>query len=64
MDFQIDSRQGKAYKESMICVFHVAKKKTESGDHLYFVNDIIEQEVPTVLKTSVVRKELEEKTKE
>lgn len=61
MDFQLDSRNGKTYKQDMVCVFHVAKKKTESGDFLYFVNDIVEQEVPTVLKTSVVRKELEEK---
>jgi DNA polymerase-3 subunit alpha len=61
MDFQLDQRGGTVYKEDQICVFHLAKKKTESGDFLFFVNDIVEQEVPTVLKTSVVRKELEEK---
>lgn len=61
MDFQVDQRGGTVYREDVIAVFHIAKKKTESGDFLYFVNDIVEQEVPTVLKTSVVRKELEEK---
>lgn len=61
MDFQLDSRAEKKFIEGSIAVFHIAKKKTESGDFLYFVNDIVEQEVPTVLKTSVVRKELEEK---
>jgi hypothetical protein len=61
MDFQLDNRGGKKFSEDMICVFHVSKKKTETGDFLYFVSDIVEQEVPTVLKTSVVRKELEDK---
>jgi DNA polymerase-3 subunit alpha len=61
MDFQLDSRGGKMFKESMVCVFHLTKKKLDSGDILYFVSDIIEQEVPTVLKVSTIRKELEEK---
>jgi len=60
MDFQVDSREGKVFKEGMVCVFHVSKKKTESGDFLYFVNNIVEQEVPTVLKVSTIRKELED----
>jgi DNA polymerase-3 subunit alpha len=61
MDFQLDQRGGKTYKEGSIAVFHLTKKKLDSGDILYFVNDIIEQEVPTVLKVSTIRKELEEK---
>jgi DNA polymerase III alpha subunit len=61
MDFQLDNRGGKKFSEDMIAVFHITKKKTETGDFLYFVSDIVEQEVPTVLKTSVVRKELEDK---
>ena len=61
MDFQLDQRGGKSYKKGVIAVFHISKKKVEDGNFLYFVNDIVEQEVPTVLKTSVVRKELEEK---
>jgi DNA polymerase III alpha subunit len=61
MDFQLDQRDGKTYKEGVIAVFHLTKKKLDSGDILYFVSDIIEQEVPTVLKVSTIRKELEEK---
>lgn len=61
MDFNLDQRDGKVYKEGMIAVFHINKKKLDSGDILYFVSDIIEQEVPTVLKVSTIRKELEEK---
>jgi DNA polymerase III alpha subunit len=63
MDFQLDQRDEKIYKEDMVCVFHLTKKQVEDGGFIYFVNDIIEQEVPTVLKASVVRKELEEKEK-
>ncbi len=60
MDFQLDQRDGKSYKEGSIAVFHITKKKTET-DAIYFVNNIVGQEVPTVLKVSTIRKELEEK---
>jgi DNA polymerase-3 subunit alpha len=62
MDFQSDQRGEKTIKEGAICVFHLTKKQTET-DCIYFVSDIVEQEVPTVLKVSAIRKEIEEKEK-
>jgi hypothetical protein len=38
---------------------HLSKKVTSETDEIYFVKEIVQQEVPTVLKASVVRKELE-----
>ena len=46
-------------KEDSIVVMHLSKKVTSETDEIYFVKEIVEQEVPTVLKASVVRKELE-----
>jgi DNA polymerase III alpha subunit len=67
MNFNLDGADGKEYglkmKDDSIACWHIEKKTREDGE-IYFVSDIVEQEVPTVLKTSVVRKELEEKNKE
>jgi len=46
-------------KEDSIAVMHLSKKVTSETDEIYFVKEIVEQEVPTVLKASVVRKELD-----
>lgn len=46
-------------KEGSIVVMHLNKKVKNETDEIYFVADIVEQEVPTVLKVSTIRKELE-----
>lgn len=45
-------------KEGSIVVMHL-NKKVKGEDSIYFVSDVVEQEVPTVLKVSTIRKELE-----
>lgn len=63
MLFQLDKLEGmgKLVKDD-VCVFHLSKKVKES-DSIFFVGDIVQQEVPTILKVSTIRKELEEKVK-
>jgi DNA-directed DNA polymerase III PolC len=65
MDFSVDKGGGNPdngvmVKEDDIAVWHL-EKNTRDGGEIYFVGSIVPQEVPTVLKTSTVRKELEEK---
>jgi hypothetical protein len=65
MSFSLKSQEamlqvnGRELKEGDICVWHLNKKVNEA-DSIIFVEDAVLQDVPTVLKTSTVRKEMEE----
>jgi DNA polymerase-3 subunit alpha len=71
LSFSLDSREamvknnGRMIKSGDIAVWHVTKKcKGDDGvgnhtDSIHFVQDIVIQDVPTVLKVSEIRKELE-----
>jgi DNA polymerase-3 subunit alpha len=75
LSFSLDSREamvknnGRMIKPNDIAVWHVTKKcKGDDGagnhtDSIHFVQDIVIQDVPTVLKVSEIRKELEKEEK-
>lgn len=60
MLFQLDLLEGMGkLEESDIVVMHLSKKVKNEEDSICFVSDIVKQEVPTVLKVSTIKKELE-----
>jgi DNA polymerase-3 subunit alpha len=75
LSFSLDSREamiqnnGRMIKPNDIAVWHVTKKckgGDGAGNHtnsIHFVQDIVIQDVPTVLKVSEIRKELEKEEK-
>jgi len=76
LSFSLDSREamiqnnGRMIKSGDIAVWHLTKKcKDQSGqsgsgqsDSIHFVQDIVIQDVPTVLKVSEIRKEMEKES--
>jgi hypothetical protein len=72
LSFSLDSREammknnGRVIKPNDIAVWHITKKcKDQPGqsNSIHFVQDIVIQDVPTVLKVSEIRKELEKEDK-
>lgn len=53
-----DKNNGRPIKEADIAIIHLTKK-AKDNDAIYFVEDIVLQEVPTILQASKVKKEME-----